>query len=75
MIRLVFWALLAVVIISSCDTPRSARHLFRATNRASQTEQNKLVKPKTDYLISYSHELDSMGKTVFTHKAVRNNFV
>ena len=56
----------ASVVFVSCDNPKALRHLFRATNRASQTEQNKQVKSKIDYLISFSHNLDSMGKTVFT---------
>jgi len=66
MIRLVFWALLAVVIISSCDNPKSSRHLYRAANRASQIENEKPAKTKNDYLISFIETKDSTGNAVFT---------
>jgi hypothetical protein len=40
--------------------------LIRALNRSSQIENEKPIKPKNEYLISFMEAKDSTGNTVFT---------
>lgn len=60
------YVILPLIIFSACDNPKSIRHLIRALNRSSQIENEKPIKPKNEYLISFMEAKDSTGNTVFT---------